>query len=31
MNINRDHIEIIMPEESVTQGLGLPLKHSASI
>jgi hypothetical protein len=29
MNINRDQIEIIMPEESVTQGLGLPSTHSA--
>ena len=29
MNINRDQIEIIMPEESVTQGMGLPSQHSA--
>jgi hypothetical protein len=29
MNINREHIEIIMPEESVTQGVGLPLPLTA--
>lgn len=28
MNINREHIEIIMPEESITQGVGLPLSHN---
>lgn len=28
MNINREHIEIIMPEDSVTQGVGLPLAHA---
>lgn len=28
MNINREHIEIIMPEDSVTQGVGLPLAHT---
>ena len=29
MNINRAHIEIIMPEDSVTQGQGLPSLHPA--
>lgn len=27
MNVNRDHIEIIMPEDSVTQGIGFPLSR----
>ncbi|MEZ0246383.1 MAG: hypothetical protein ACAH09_07090 [Methylophilaceae bacterium] len=27
MNINREHIEIIMPEDCLTQGIGLPLPH----
>lgn len=27
MNINREHIEIIMPEDCVSQGVGLPLPH----
>lgn len=28
MNVNRDHIEIIMPEDAVTQGIGFPLSRS---
>lgn len=27
MNINREHIEIIIPQDSVTQGIGVPLPH----
>lgn len=27
MNINREHIEIIIPEESITSSIGLPLPH----
>jgi hypothetical protein len=29
LNLNREHIEMIMPEESVTGGLGMPLAHPA--
>lgn len=28
LNINREHIEIIMPEDSVTGGLAKPLTHA---
>ena len=29
LNLNREHIEMIMPEESITGGLGMPLTHPA--
>jgi hypothetical protein len=27
LNLNREHIEMIMPEESVTGGVGMPMAH----
>ena len=30
LNVNREYIEIIMPDESITQGVGLPMMHTRS-
>ena len=28
LSINREHIEIIMPDDSISQGVGLPMQHT---